>query len=144
MLNTGSRISRSEKDTLDIAAGFAKTLRPGDVVALFGDLGMGKTVFVRGLAGGLDFDADQVCSPTFSLVNEYRAPGVPCLYHFDMYRVAGEDDLHSTGFYDYLDGEGILVIEWSENILHALPEKAITVTISPGDNETSRIIAIDR
>ena len=136
--------SRSEKNTLAIAADFAKTLRPGDVVALFGGLGMGKTVFVRGLAGGLGFDEDQVSSPTFTLVNEYRAPGAPCLYHFDMYRVTGEDDLHSTGFYDYLDGESILAIEWSENIPHALPDNAIFVTFYPGDDENSRVIAINR
>jgi len=138
-----THISRSEKDTLDIAADFAKTLRPGDFVALFGGLGMGKTVFVRGLAVGLGLNADQVSSPTFSLVNEYRAHSAPRLYHFDMYRVVGEDDLHSTGFYDYLDGESVLAIEWSENILHALPDKAITITISPGDSESSRVIVID-
>ena len=133
-------ISRSEEETQGIAARLAKTLRPGDVVALFGGLGMGKTAFVRGLACGLGLDKTQVCSPTFALMNEYRAAGAPTLYHFDMYRVQGEDTLYATGFYDYLGSGGILAIEWSENVAHALPDGAIKVTIEPGEDEGERVI----
>ena len=138
-----SYISHSEQETGSIAARLAKTLRPGDVVALFGGLGMGKTVFVRGLACGLGLDKTQVCSPTFALMNEYRTAGVPTLYHFDMYRVQGDDTLYATGFYDYLDSNGILAVEWSENITHALPDGAVRVTISPGEGEEERVITVD-
>ena len=138
-----SHISRSEQETGSIAARLAKNLRPGDVVALFGGLGMGKTAFVRGLACGLGLDKTQVCSPTFALMNEYRAAGAHTLYHFDMYRVQGEDTLYATGFYDYLEGSGILAVEWSENITHALPDGAIKVTIEPGEGEGERIISVD-
>ena len=135
-------ISRSEADTIAIAEKLAKTLVPGDVVALFGGLGRGKTAFVRGLAYGLGLDGGQVCSPTFALVNEYRGAGARTLCHFDMYRVTGEEALHTTGFYDCIDNGGILAVEWSENILYALPERAINVTISLGEDETQRVIVV--
>jgi len=136
--------SHSERDTGEIAARLAKTLRPGDTIALFGGLGMGKTAFVRGLARGLGLDETQVCSPTFALMNEYHRPGALTLYHFDMYRVQGEETLYATGFYDYLDGEGILAIEWSENITNALPKDAVRVVIEPGEGEGQRAITIGR
>ena len=134
--------SHSERETQEIAVKLATTLCPGDVVALFGGLGMGKTAFVRGLAYGLGLDATQVCSPTFALMNEYRGPGIPTLYHFDMYRVQGEGALYATGFYDYLSGQAILAIEWSENIVHALPKGAIMVEIALGEGEGQRVITI--
>ena len=137
-------ISHRVGETEHIAAQLAQTLRPGDTIALFGGLGMGKTAFVRGLAGGLGLDKTQVCSPTFTLMNEYSGPGAPTLYHFDMYRVEGEETLYATGFYDYLGGDDILAVEWSENITHALPRNAITVTIAPGESEESRIISINK
>ena len=133
--------ARSEAQTREIGAALAKTLSPGDVVALYGGLGMGKTAFVRGLAAGLGLDEEQVSSPTFALVNEYR--GAVTLCHFDMYRIDGEDDLCATGFFDYLDGRNILAIEWSEKILDALPGGAVTVRFSPGEDEDSRVIAIE-
>ncbi|MCL2856329.1 MAG: tRNA (adenosine(37)-N6)-threonylcarbamoyltransferase complex ATPase subunit type 1 TsaE [Oscillospiraceae bacterium] len=137
-----NRASRSEIETMEIAAELAKTLHPGDIVALFGGLGMGKTAFVRGLASGLGLDSTQVCSPTFALMNEYRRPGAPTLYHFDMYRVQGDDTLYATGFYDYLDSDGILAIEWSENIVHALPKGGVRVDIALGESEGQRVITI--
>jgi len=95
------------------------------VVALYGDLGAGKTVFVRGMASLLSPDA-HVKSPTYTIVNEYEGD-IP-LYHFDMYRIESEDDLYSIGFDDYLE-RGVAVIEWSENIPYALPKEYIRVTI---------------
>ena len=100
---------------------------------------MGKTAFTRGLARGLGAD-DVVSSPTFALVNEYSGR-VP-VYHFDMYRVTSWDDLYSTGFFDYIDN-GVLVIEWSENIEGALPENALRITISRGENDNQRIFEIE-
>lgn len=96
-------------------------------VALYGDLGAGKTAFVRGFASILAPGA-AVHSPTFALVNEYRAPEHPPLFHFDMYRIGSEDELYSMGYEDYLD-RGICLCEWSENIPDALPAERVEVRI---------------
>ncbi len=130
----------SEAETAEIAAGLAKTLAPGDVVAFTGGLGVGKTAFTRSLVSALG-SGDDVSSPTFALVHSYRAP-VP-IYHFDMYRISGFDDLYSTGFFDYLDSGAILIIEWSENVAGFLPESRVTVDIKiTGD--TDREITVER
>jgi tRNA threonylcarbamoyladenosine biosynthesis protein TsaE len=99
-------------------------------IALYGDLGVGKTAFVRGLASVLAPNS-AVRSPTFALVNEYRAKPLP-IFHFDMYRIEDEDALESIGFYDYLD-RGLCVVEWSENIGYALPQRYIRVEIQKCD-----------
>ena len=96
-------------------------------IALFGDLGVGKTAFVRGLAS-IVAPNSIVRSPTFAIVNEYRA-SKSSLFHFDMYRIEDEDELYSIGFYDYLD-RGICVVEWSENITYALPDSYLRIEIS--------------
>ena len=96
-------------------------------VAMYGDLGVGKTAFVRGLASVMA-PGRGVRSPTFSLVNEYRAAGKRPLFHFDMYRIESEDDLYSIGFEDYPDA-GICVAEWCEKIPFALPEVYLEVRI---------------
>ena len=134
------QISHSSTQTAEIAAALAKELKPGAVVALFGGLGAGKTCFVAGLARGLGV-TDPVSSPTFALVHEYRGP-VP-LYHFDMYRIHGEDDLRSTGFFDYLDQDGVCAVEWSENIEENLPAGTVRVHIGPGADENERTIVIE-
>ena len=133
-----SFISRSEKDTADFAREFAKTLRPGDIVAFFGGLGAGKTTFTRYMCEALDC-RDDVSSPTFALVHCYRAK-FP-IYHFDMYRIEGEDDLYSTGYYDYL-GAGWLLCEWCEKIPFALPDDRITVTVEKTDGGDGRRITV--
>ena len=132
-------ISNSPAETEAIGERLAKSLSGTEVIALFGGLGMGKTAFTRGLARGLGV-ADGVSSPTFALVNEYA--GRCAVYHFYMYRLTSWDDLYSTGFFDYLDN-GVLVIEWSENIEGALPDNAIRVTISRGEHDDSRIFEIE-
>ncbi len=125
--------TRSQKETEDFAKEFAATLGPCDVVAFFGDLGAGKTAFSRGVVCGLGFSTD-VTSPTFAIVNEYQNQNVK-VAHFDMYRIASEDELFSTGYYDYLE-RCILLIEWSENIVSSLPENRINITItSNGQDE---------
>lgn len=112
-------------------------------VALYGDLGVGKTAFVRGFASAISPNA-VVRSPTFALVNEYRAKP-RTLFHFDMYRIDSEDDLDSIGFYDYLDRAGICLVEWSEKIPYALPESYLRVTIEKNDaqNPNSRKITVE-
>lgn len=113
-------------------------------VALYGDLGVGKTAFVRGFASVIA-PQSLVRSPTFALVNEYRAKP-RSLFHFDMYRIEDEDDLYSIGFYDYLDRNGICLVEWSEKIPYALPEDYLRVTIEKDDADTpdSRRITVER
>ncbi len=132
-------ISNSAEDTERLGEQLAKTLRGDEVIALFGGLGMGKTAFTRGLARGLGV-SDGVSSPTFALVNEYR--GKHMIYHFDMYRVQSWEDLYSTGFFDYMDN-GILVIEWSENIEGALPDNALRIMIRRGETDHQRIFEIE-
>ena len=95
-------------------------------IALRGELGVGKTAFTRGFASALDISG--VKSPTYTIVNEYR--GKKRLFHFDMYRIDGEDDLYSIGYDEYIESEGYSIIEWSENIEEFLPEDTLTVTIS--------------
>lgn len=132
-------ISKSTEDTEKIGELIAEKLCGNEVIALFGGLGMGKTAFTRGLCRGLGVN-DGVSSPTFALVNEYH--GKYNIYHFDMYRVTSWDDLYSTGFFDYLDN-GVLVIEWSENIEGALPENAIRINISKGGTDDERTFEIE-
>lgn len=129
-------VSQTEK----IGFNLGKTVKDGTVVAMFGELGAGKTAFTRGFAKGMGIESD-VSSPTFALVNEYIGNG-RTLYHFDMYRISGWDDLYSTGYFDYLDAGCCLIIEWSENIEAILPEDCIRVTITKTDNYEERNIEI--
>lgn len=122
-----------------MAERMAEQLRGGEVIAFTGGMGAGKTAFTRGLAVGLGA-GDVASSPTFAIVNEYR--GRLILEHFDMYRIDTWDDLFSTGFFDYLDTDRVLAIEWSENIEGALPDNAIYIDIRQGETETQRVITI--
>ena len=111
-------------------------------VALYGDLGVGKTAFVRGFTS-LIAPSARVKSPTFALVNEYKGDALS-VFHFDMYRISDEDDLYSIGFYDYLDRRGVCLVEWSENIEYALPESYICVSIEKCsvENQDERKISV--
>lgn len=129
----------SPEETETLGERLAGILRGGEVLAFYGGMGMGKTAFTRGLARGLGI-AEGVSSPTFALVHEYSG-NIP-LYHFDMFRVSGWDDLYSTGFFDYLETDAILAIEWSENIEGALPDGTIRIEICQGDEDNQRIIRI--
>lgn len=113
-------VTKSENETEAVAQDFAQKLNPGDFLAFYGDLGSGKTAFIRGIADIL-CPGVRVSSPTYAIVNEYR--GKTEIYHFDMYRITDEDSLYSVGFYDYFDRNGIIAAEWCENIPFALPEE---------------------
>lgn len=134
-------MTHSPEETEAVGAEVARELSFPAFIALYGDLGVGKTAFVRGLASVLA-PSSAVRSPTFALVNEYR--GKPCsVFHFDMYRIEDEDELYSIGFYDYLD-RGVCVVEWSENIEYALPEEYLKITIEKTDgDENERRIRIE-
>lgn len=133
-------ISHSEAETEDIGAEFAKDLPRGSVVAMFGDLGAGKTAFVRGMAEGMGIDA-RVSSPTFTIVNEYLSDDGRDLIHFDMYRLGSSDELFDIGWEDYLARGAVCAVEWSENVEDAFFGDEIRVTIEKiGDSERKIII----
>lgn len=132
-------ITNSAVETEAVGRQLATSLSNG-VVAFFGDLGAGKTTFVRGMCKGVGYTGE-VSSPTFAIVHEYIGGRVP-LYHFDMYRVESPEDLYACGFYDYIDN-GILAIEWSEHIIDALPQNAVKVHLSYGTHENQRIVEVE-
>ncbi len=131
--------TNSESETEKAGENLAEMLEPGDVVAFYGDLGAGKTAFIRGLARGLGVNA-RVSSPTFTIVNEYPGP-VP-LFHFDMYRLSGPDELFEIGWEDYLERGGVCAVEWSENVDEAFYGDVIKIEISK-TGDTGRRIQID-
>ena len=131
-------ITRSASETEQLGARLAERLLPGDVIALRGGLGAGKTAFTRGLARGLGIE-DPVTSPTYTIVNEYSQGRLP-LFHFDMYRLRSAEELFDLGWEDYLDRGGVCAVEWSENVWEAL-EDPIVVSIErdPEDDGLRRI-----
>lgn len=131
--------SNSEANTIDLGKEFASKLSVGDVVCLEGDLGAGKTHFIKGIAEGLGIDASKVSSPTFNIVNEYTGE-IP-LYHFDCYRIEREEEMQEIGFDDYLFGDGISVIEWPSKISGLIPENAIKINMEHA-GKSKRIIFI--
>lgn len=123
-------VTNSPEETIEFAKSVGKKLKGGDVIAYIGGLGAGKTTFTRGLSIGLGI-GDTVASPTFALVNEYRSDSSDVtLYHFDMYRITSSLDLETTGFYDYMDDNNIMAVEWSENIRDSLPENTVFIKIT--------------
>lgn len=132
-------ICRTPEDTFALGKALGQGASPGAVFAFFGGLGAGKTALTRGIAAGLGYEGE-VASPTFALVHEYRGGRLP-LFHFDMYRISGWDDLYSTGFFEYLEENGVLAVEWSENIEGALPEGSVHITLEPLPDGSRRITA---
>lgn len=140
-------VTSSAEETEAVARQFAKTVREemsvlkGDnlFLALYGDVGVGKTVFVRGLASEICPD-EYVQSPTYAIVNEYRGEYRIC--HYDMYRISSEDDLESTGFYDYK--KCVIVAEWCENIPYAIPDRYYRIEICKTDSGDGRSIKIEK
>lgn len=133
-------VTHSPEETVCAAEKLGKLLKAGDMIAYKGGLGAGKTTFTRGIAVGLGL-GDEVYSPTFALVNEYRGDEIT-LYHFDMYRIMSGDDLESTGFFDYDFENNVAAVEWSENIDDFLPKSTIFITIN-SISETEREIIIE-
>lgn len=120
-------VSDSCEQTEKIAYDFSEQLKSGDVVCMYGDMGVGKTAFVHGLAKGLGIN-EPITSPTFTIVNEYY--GKFTLYHFDVYRIDDPDEMYEIGYDEYIDGDGICVIEWPQLIDDILPQKRYNVSIS--------------
>lgn len=133
---TAETVTAGEGATRDVAAALAVMLAPGDVVLLHGDLGAGKTVFVKGLAHGLGLDPDAVTSPTFTLVHEYTGGRLPLL-HLDLYRI-DRIALDDVGFDPALAEAGVLVVEWAERLSHGV-RGAVAVRITDLGGDTRRI-----
>lgn len=135
--------SNSPEETAEFAKSFASELKPGDVISLNGDLGAGKTAFVQGLAKGLGI-TEYLSSPTFTIVNCYE--GKMPLYHFDVYRIADEEEMYEIGYDEYVDGDGVCVIEWAENIESILPADRYDITICKDydKGEDYREITVER
>lgn len=115
-----------EKETFEIGQQLAKESKPGDIFCLIGELGVGKTVFSKGFAMGLNI-TEPITSPTFTIVQVYEAEKP--LYHFDMYRIEDEDELEMIGYEDYFYGKGVCLVEWANNVEYVIPENAKWVTI---------------
>ena len=132
-------ITHSPAETRALGARLARLLLPGDVLVLEGDLGAGKSEFTRGIARGLGIEGP-VASPSFTILNVYDEGRIP-LYHFDWYRLSGEDELYDMGLDEYLGGDGIAVVEWPSRCPEAVPEDHLLIRIIPVD-ETSREITM--
>ncbi len=117
----------SFEETVELGKKLGNILKPGDVICLSGDLGTGKTALTNGIAKALGIDS-YITSPTFTLVNEYE--GKYPLYHFDVYRIADPDEMFDIGFEEYINGDGITIIEWGELISEILPDQIINIKIS--------------
>lgn len=132
--------SNSPEDTLAIARALGAALRPGDVVALYGELGAGKTLFCKGVGEALGIAPDRIVSPTFTIVTEHAGP-VP-LTHVDVYRLAGARDADEIGMREILSGVGVCLVEWAEKIEELLPRESIKVNMNIlGDDRREIAIA---
>lgn len=131
--------SNSVLETLSAGSSFAKRLKPHDIVACSGDLGAGKTHFIKGIASHFSFDPTEVNSPTFVYVNQYEGPAL-CLYHFDLYRLTKAQDFYSMGLDEYFFQNGICLIEWPSIIVTALPSNTYFVHLEVLDETTRKIL----
>lgn len=131
-------ISNSPEETIALGKEFAEKLSAGDIVCLKGELGAGKTHFVKGMAEALGIDRKEVSSPTFTLINEYD--GEQRLYHFDCYRLTSPGEALEIGADEYLYGDGISVIEWPERIASLIPPEAIWIYIEAPDKDTRKFV----
>ncbi|NIL99857.1 MAG: tRNA (adenosine(37)-N6)-threonylcarbamoyltransferase complex ATPase subunit type 1 TsaE [Acidobacteria bacterium] len=140
--NGGTVYSLSEQETFEFGRRLAETLEGGELIVLEGDLGMGKTVFARGVAAGLGVPADEVSSPSFTLVNEYEGGRCP-LFHVDLYRLTGGDDLEGLGLDELIDAGGVVLVEWGERLPLWYRRDALTVRFHDL-GEGSRQIELDK
>ena len=131
-------ISPTPQETERIGSLLGTMLIPGDVIALAGELGSGKTTLVRGLAQGMGFSADDVASPSFTLVNEYAGP-LP-LFHIDLYRLGDERELREIGYEEYISETGVAVIEWADRVRKAIPHESLWITLRYEGAEQREIV----
>lgn len=130
-------VINNEQETMEFGIKLAKQLVPGSVVALIGDLGVGKTTLTKAIAKGLGIHS-MVTSPTFTIIQEYKEGRLP-LYHFDVYRIMDEEEMYELGYEEYFFGNGVCVVEWADQIEGLLPEDVIRIHIEYGVEENQRI-----
>jgi tRNA threonylcarbamoyladenosine biosynthesis protein TsaE len=132
-------ISKSPMETMGIGKFLGESFQGGECIALTGDLGAGKTCLTQGIARGLGVpECYVIASPTFTLINEYPGKEL-ALYHLDVYRLTGPEDLEAIGYHEYLISRGVTVIEWAEKVSEAIPEDAVCITFSYIDENMRRI-----
>ncbi|HPF18069.1 MAG: tRNA (adenosine(37)-N6)-threonylcarbamoyltransferase complex ATPase subunit type 1 TsaE [Bacillota bacterium] len=136
-----THLLKTEEETRKLGGQLACAARPGDVIALVGDLGVGKTTLAKAIAAALGITED-VTSPTFTLLCQYETGRLP-LYHFDVYRVHEEDELFEIGFQEYLNGEGLCVIEWADLVKALLPPETLWVHLTWDATGTERICTVE-
>ena len=139
-IDQSRRKLNTEEDTRALGLGIADALEPGDVVALIGDLGTGKTALRKYIAEGLGI-TEEINSPTFTIVKEYRSGRLP-LYHFDVYRLGSGEELLDIGAEEMLEGDGVCAIEWADIVADVLPDDAFAVCLEYGENEGERTAEI--
>lgn len=141
-LSAKTFINKNEDDTRKLGLELAEKTEAGDVIALIGDLGTGKTALTRYIAEGLGIEST-ISSPTFTIVKEYKSGRMP-LYHFDVYRLGDGEELLDIGAEEFLGGDGLCVIEWADIVADVLPEDSIAIHIEYGSNEGERVVTIEQ
>ena len=136
-MTTETKLLRSEQEVEAYGIRLGREARPGQVIALTGDLGAGKTTLTKAIARGLGI-SETVTSPTFTIVKEYRSGRLP-LFHFDVYRIGDVEEMYELGYEEYFCGEGVCVIEWADLIEELIPEDALKISIAYGQDEEERI-----
>ena len=134
MKNDFAIITKSAAETQSFGEAFARKLKQGDVVSLYGDLGSGKTQLVKGMCRSLGVTRT-VNSPTFIIVNEYSSSAFPSIYHFDLYRMKTEQEVLDMGFSDYVNEKSIVLIEWPEHVENILPSDTYKIRIAHSDED---------
>jgi len=128
---------KDESETRGFGIDLAGKLKAGDVIALIGELGTGKTALTKYIAEGLSV-REEVTSPTFTLINEYRSGTLP-LYHFDAYRLSKPEEMYELGYEEYFFGDGVAVVEWADKVEEFIPSESTTIRITYGINENERV-----
>ncbi|MEW6409958.1 MAG: tRNA (adenosine(37)-N6)-threonylcarbamoyltransferase complex ATPase subunit type 1 TsaE [Nitrospirota bacterium] len=131
-------ITESPSETFNIGVDISRLLNDGDLICLFGELGAGKTCFIKGIGSGLGVDSRRITSPTFIIINEHR--GRLRFYHIDLYRINNSSELEGIGFRDYIDGDGVTAVEWAEKAGKELPEERIDIEIFNIGGDRRRLV----
>ncbi|MBW2038844.1 MAG: tRNA (adenosine(37)-N6)-threonylcarbamoyltransferase complex ATPase subunit type 1 TsaE [Deltaproteobacteria bacterium] len=131
-------VSPTPQETERIGSLVGQMLKEGDVIALAGELGTGKTTLVRGIAQGMGFYRAEVASPSFTLINEYDGP-LP-LFHIDLYRLEGEKELYEIGYEEYMNGDGVVVIEWADKVPQSIPKESLWIILRYLDAKRREIV----
>ena len=137
MKNTETIILHNEQETIEYGKRLGQQAAPGQILALTGDLGAGKTTLTKSIAAGLGI-SEMITSPTFTIVKEYHSGRLP-LYHFDVYRIGDIDEMYELGYEEYFFGSGLCVVEWADLIEELIPEDALRISIAYGSSEEERI-----